>query len=71
MTMFARAQARIGVALAALENRLIEIRGNEDGQAMVEYGLILALVAVVAVVALQVVGVNVVGELNKAIDVVK
>jgi len=32
---------------------------REDGQAMVEYGLILALVSVVAVVALTAIGANV------------
>jgi pilus assembly protein Flp/PilA len=34
-------------------------RDSEDGQAMVEYGLILALVSVVAIVALKLVGTDV------------
>lgn len=33
--------------------------GNEEGQGMVEYGLIIALVAVVAAVGLAVVGTNI------------
>jgi pilus assembly protein Flp/PilA len=32
---------------------------DEEGQAMVEYGLILALVSVVAIAALQILGANV------------
>ena len=40
---------------------------REDGQAMVEYGLILALVSVVAIVALTAVGTDV----NKVFDSVK
>ena len=37
---------------------------REDGQAMVEYGLILALVSVVAIAALITVGSNVLGVFN-------
>ena len=37
---------------------------DEEGQAMVEYGLILALVSVVAITALQLLGTNVLGVFN-------
>ena len=37
---------------------------SEDGQALVEYGLILALVAVVCIVALQLLGTNVAAQLT-------
>jgi pilus assembly protein Flp/PilA len=35
------------------------LRRNEEGQAMVEYALILALVSVVSIIALTAIGVNV------------
>jgi pilus assembly protein Flp/PilA len=37
---------------------------NEEGQALVEYALILALVSVVAIVVLQAIGTGVVGTLG-------
>jgi pilus assembly protein Flp/PilA len=40
------------------------IREREEGQALVEYALILALVSVVAVAALTAIGTNVTGVLN-------
>jgi pilus assembly protein Flp/PilA len=40
------------------------IRDHEEGQALVEYALILSLVSVVAIAALTAVGVNVVNILN-------
>ena len=43
--------------------RLEELR-SEDGQALVEYGLILALVAVVCIVALQLLGQNVAAQIT-------
>jgi pilus assembly protein Flp/PilA len=43
--------------------RLEELR-SEEGQALVEYGLILALVAVVCIVALQLLGQNVAAQLT-------
>jgi pilus assembly protein Flp/PilA len=43
--------------------RLEELR-SEDGQALVEYGLILALVAVVCIIALQTLGTNVAAQLT-------
>lgn len=41
------------------------LRNREEGQALVEYGLILALVAVVCIVALQALGTNVSAILNQ------
>lgn len=43
--------------------RFEELR-SEEGQALVEYGLILALVAVVCIVALQLLGTNVAAQLT-------
>jgi pilus assembly protein Flp/PilA len=40
------------------------LRNREDGQALVEYGLILALVAVVCIGALTALGLGVQGMLN-------
>ena len=44
--------------------RFDELKSREDGQALVEYGLILALVAVVCIAALQALGTNVAGQLQ-------
>jgi Flp pilus assembly pilin Flp len=41
------------------------LRNREDGQALVEYALILSLVSVVAILALQAVGTNVTSILNQ------
>ena len=71
MSMFARARIRVSAVFAGMQDRFAELRVAEEGQALVEYGLVLALIAVVAVVALQALGVNVVGGLNKAIDTLK
>jgi pilus assembly protein Flp/PilA len=43
---------------------------DEEGQAMVEYGLILALVSVVAITALQLLGANVLAVFNNAANAV-
>jgi pilus assembly protein Flp/PilA len=51
---------RINTALIRLQNR------REDGQAMVEYGLILGLVSVVGIAALALIG----GDLTKAFTAV-
>ena len=50
-----RLQTEILSAFAALRNRL----DREDGQALVEYALILALIAVVSIAILTALGVNV------------
>jgi pilus assembly protein Flp/PilA len=47
--------------------RFEELR-SEEGQALVEYGLILALVAVVCIAALTALGVNVAGQLQYVAD---
>jgi len=46
---------------ATMRDRL----GREEGQALVEYALILALIAVVTIAVLQAIGVNVSTILNK------
>jgi pilus assembly protein Flp/PilA len=52
---------RAMVLLASVPERV----EREDGQALVEYALILALIAVVTIGVLQVLGVNVSSILNK------
>jgi Flp pilus assembly pilin Flp len=47
-----------------LAERICALRDREEGQAMVEYALILALVSVAAVVTLDLVGIAVDGTLN-------
>jgi pilus assembly protein Flp/PilA len=44
--------------------RIDELKSREDGQALVEYGLILALVAVVCIAALQLLGTSVRDQIN-------
>ena len=49
--------------------RALELKNraeSEDGQAMVEYGLLVALIAVVAMVGAQVLGTNVLGVFQSA-----
>ena len=55
---------RFNLWVAALAGRIQELK-REDGQAMVEYALILALVSVVAITALQLIGTNVLGIFTK------
>jgi pilus assembly protein Flp/PilA len=43
---------------------------SEDGQALVEYGLILALVAVVCIAALTALGVNVAAQIQSIADAI-
>lgn len=43
----------------------VQAAREEDGQALVEYALILSLISVVAVVALKLIGTNVTAVLNK------
>ena len=52
---------RVHGAYLALQDRL----DREEGQALVEYALILALIAVVTIAVLQAIGVNVSTILNK------
>lgn len=44
---------------------------NEDGQGMVEYGLILGLIAIVVIAALSATGTSLTGLFNKASHYVK
>ena len=52
--------------LANLIGRILPDRDGEDGQGLVEYGLILVLIAIVAVVALMFIG----GQVSKALSAV-
>ena len=56
-----RIQAELYKAYSAVRDRL----EREEGQALVEYALILALIAVVSIAILQLIGVNVSKVLNK------
>ena len=48
-----------------MKKLLVWLRNEESGQGMVEYGLILALIAVVVIVALQNLGEATEAKLNK------
>jgi pilus assembly protein Flp/PilA len=48
-----------------LQTWIATARDREEGQALVEYALILALIAVVSIVALQTLGTNVAGRLGQ------
>ena len=50
--------------LANLYLRAITLRDREEGQAMAEYGIILALVAAVCIVAVALVGTKIVTKLD-------
>jgi pilus assembly protein Flp/PilA len=56
-----RIQTELYRVYAAVQTRL----EREEGQALVEYALILALIAVVSIAILQLIGVNVSQVLNK------
>lgn len=43
------------------------LRNREEGQALVEYALILALVSVVAIATLQALGTGIVGQLQQVV----
>jgi pilus assembly protein Flp/PilA len=47
---------------------LASLRDREEGQALVEYALILALVSIVAIAALEALGTNVTGRLQEIAD---
>jgi pilus assembly protein Flp/PilA len=53
---------------AKLHLWLASLRDREEGQALVEYALILALVSIVAIGALQALGTNVTGRLQDIAD---
>ena len=50
--------------MAYLTVAFMDIKTREEGQGLVEYALILALISVVAIVALQLIGTNVTGVLD-------
>jgi pilus assembly protein Flp/PilA len=50
-----------------IESALADARDREEGQALVEYALILALVSVVAIGTLQALGTNVVARLGDVV----
>jgi pilus assembly protein Flp/PilA len=53
---------------AYFQGVLHTVRNREEGQALVEYALILALISVVAVLVLTAIGVNVVAKLGQVRD---
>ena len=53
--------------LANLYLRAITVRDREEGQAMAEYGIILALIAVVCIVAVGLLG----GKINTAFNTIQ
>lgn len=65
--MLNTATARVAAAFTMLALNFQELRENdsEEGQALVEYGLILALVAVLCIVALTALSGNISGLLDK------
>jgi pilus assembly protein Flp/PilA len=50
---------RTYVAVLGLRNSIDELRNREEGQALVEYALLLALIAVVSIAVLTVLGTKV------------
>jgi pilus assembly protein Flp/PilA len=60
---------RFNIWAGMLVGRLEQLK-DEEGQAMVEYGLILALVSVAALVILQTLGTNVTGVFTKISDAI-
>jgi pilus assembly protein Flp/PilA len=46
--------------LIRMQSAMLAARNREEGQALVEYALILALVSVVAITVLQLIGTNIV-----------
>ncbi len=51
-----RSLSRCGTMLSSLEHRLYRLLASKEGQAMVEYAVILVLVSVVVIVVLMVLG---------------
>jgi Flp pilus assembly pilin Flp len=51
------------LALGVLDLRRVALR--QEGQALIEYALIISLIAVVAIATLQLTGTNIKGVLNK------
>jgi pilus assembly protein Flp/PilA len=53
---------------AYFQGTVHSLRNDEEGQALVEYALILALISVVAILVLTAIGVNVVAKLGAVRD---
>ena len=66
--MFNSVSAWLGVFVAGAHDRITNVARREDGQALVEYGLILALVAVVCVATLVLLGGDINTQLTKITD---
>jgi pilus assembly protein Flp/PilA len=62
--MFIALQVRATLMLTDLHDRFTEIRDGEEGQGLVEYGLILALVALAAILALTGLGTTIANKLT-------
>ena len=54
--------------MASIYNAVASVRDREEGQALVEYALVLALISVVAILVLTAIGVNVVAKLGQVRD---
>lgn len=50
--------------------RILSVLKGEEGQSLVEYGLIAALVVVVAIVALRALGTNITNKLNNVANAI-
>jgi pilus assembly protein Flp/PilA len=67
--MFSAGGAAMMVSFSAFRQLLTWVREREeDGQGLAEYGLILALVAVVAITALSGLGSSIVGTLGQVVS---
>lgn len=50
---------RISLWMGSLAGRVLELRDREEGQTLVEYSLVIALVAVVAIATLYAIGTDI------------
>ncbi len=60
---------RINSFFAGLVAQIISLRSREEGQTMVEYGLIVSLISIVAILALTLVGTQVKAVFNTVASV--
>ncbi len=60
---------RINSFFAGLVTKIISLRFREEGQTMVEYGLIVSLISIVAILALTLVGTQVKAVFNTVASV--
>jgi len=54
--------------LAQIKNNMVELKEDESGQVMAEYGLVIALIAVVCIAGLTAVGVSLLRKYNDVND---